>query len=77
MNTITIALNILALLNLIPFSLMAYDRHNVKYWEWIIPEKVLFISAACSGSLGGVLGMTEYRHKTKHWYFSLLGIRCL
>ena len=68
MNTI-IALIILALLNLVSFSLMAYDKHCAKAGKWRVPEKALFIAAACFGGLGGVLGMTVCRHKTKHWYF--------
>ena len=71
MNTITIALIILALLNLISFSLMAYDKHCAKFGKWRIQEKTLFIAAACFGGLGGVLGMTVCRHKTKHWYFKV------
>lgn len=31
----------------------------------------MFIAAACFGGLGGVLGMTVCRHKTKHWYFKV------
>ena len=67
--TITMAWMILILLNLISFSLMAYDKHCAKAGRWRVPEKALFISAACFGGLGGVLGMTVCRHKTRHWYF--------
>lgn len=34
-----------------------------------IPEKTLFLIAALGGSLGVLLGMYTFRHKTKHWYF--------
>ena len=61
----------LAILNLISFSLMAYDKHCAKAGKWRVPEKALFIAAACFGGLGGVLGMTVCRHKTRHWYFRL------
>jgi len=67
--TITMAWMILILLNLISFSLMAYDKHCAKAGRWRVPEKTLFIAAACFGGLGGVLGMTVCRHKTRHWYF--------
>lgn len=67
--TITMAWMILILLNLISFSLMAYDKHCAKAGRWRVPEKALFIAAACFGGLGGVLGMTVCRHKTRHWYF--------
>lgn len=34
-----------------------------------IPEKTLFVTAAVGGSIGAILGMWLFRHKTKHWYF--------
>lgn len=34
-----------------------------------IPEKTLFVTAAIGGSIGAMLGMWIFRHKTKHWYF--------
>lgn len=61
----------LAVLNLISFGLMALDKHFAKTGRRRIPEKSLFLAAAVFGGLGGVLGMTICRHKTKHWYFRL------
>ena len=61
----------LAVLNLISFCLMAIDKRRAKAGKWRISEKTLFLSTACFGGLGGVLGMTLCRHKTKHWYFRL------
>ena len=61
----------LAILNLVSFSLMAYDKQCAQAGKWRVPEKVLFIAAACFGGLGGVLGMVICRHKTRHWYFRL------
>ena len=69
MNTIVIVLIVLAVLNAVSFGLMAYDKHCAKAGKWRIPEKTLFLAAACFGGLGGVLGMFLCRHKTKHWYF--------
>lgn len=71
MNTtaIIIAGAVLLVLNLISFGLMAYDKRCAKGGKWRVSEKALFISAACFGGLGGVLGMQLCRHKTKHWYF--------
>ena len=34
-----------------------------------MPERTLFLIAALGGSLGVLLGMYTFRHKTKHWYF--------
>lgn len=68
---IEIVLIVLGVLNLVSFSLMAYDKHCAKAGKWRISEKALFIAAACFGGLGGILGMTVCRHKTKHWYFKV------
>ena len=59
----------LAALNLFSFGLMAYDKHCARARKRRVPEKTLFLAAACFGALGGVLGMRLCRHKTKHWYF--------
>ncbi len=67
--TIPIVIGILAVLNLVSFSLMAVDKRRAQAGKWRIPEKTLFLATACFGGLGGVLGMTLRRHKTKHWYF--------
>ena len=56
-------------LNIVSFSLMAYDKRCAQSGKWRIPEKMLFLAAACFGGLGGVLGMMLCRHKTRHWYF--------
>ncbi|MBO6052256.1 MAG: DUF1294 domain-containing protein [Clostridia bacterium] len=64
-------LAVLAVLNLISFCLMAYDKRCAKSGKRRVPEKTLFLATACFGGLGGVLGMTLCRHKTKHWYFKV------
>ncbi len=71
MNTtaVIIAGAALLILNLLSFGLMAYDKRCAQRGGWRVSEKALFISAACFGGLGGVLGMQLCRHKTKHWYF--------
>jgi uncharacterized membrane protein YsdA (DUF1294 family) len=62
---------LLLVLNIISFSAMASDKSCAKKGKRRVPEKVLFLFAACFGGLGGVLGMTLCRHKTQHWYFKL------
>ena len=69
MNIIPIIFAVLAVLNIISFSLMAIDKHRAQTGKWRISEKTLFLATACFGGLGGVLGMMLCRHKTKHWYF--------
>ena len=71
MPGIPIAVALFAALNVVSFSLMVIDKSRAKRGRWRISEKTLFLSAACFGGLGGVLGMFLMRHKTKHWHFRL------
>ena len=36
-----------------------------------IPEKTLFLTALLGGSVGSILGMTFFRHKTQHKKFTI------
>ena len=62
---------ILVVMNLAAFALMGIDKVKAKAGAWRIPERTLFLVTALFGGLGGTLGMTIFRHKTKHWYFKL------
>ena len=66
---IWIGLALLFAANLRAFALMGYDKRQAKKGTRRVPERRLFLAAACFGGLGGVLGMSAFRHKTKHWYF--------
>ncbi len=57
--------------NVVAFVLMGLDKGRAKEQKWRIPEKMLFLSAALGGSIGAMLGMSFFRHKTKHWSFRL------
>ena len=59
----------LVVLNLIGFIMMGADKKKAIRHKWRIPEKTLFLIAILGGSLGGIIGMRTYRHKTKHMYF--------
>lgn len=48
---------------------MGIDKKKAKKGAWRIPEKRLFFIALLGGSIGSILGMKTFRHKTKHWYF--------
>ena len=56
-------------INLLAFSLMGTDKSNARRSKRRIPEAALFLVALLGGSLGAVVGMNFFRHKTKHWYF--------
>ena len=68
-TTLMILIVYLLLVNLIAFALMGIDKSKAKRGAWRIPEKSLFLSAIIGGSIGAILGMQFFRHKTKHWYF--------
>ncbi|MGN0165804.1 MAG: DUF1294 domain-containing protein [Lachnospiraceae bacterium] len=56
----------LLLVNIIGFALMGIDKSKARKNKWRIPEKTLFFVAILGGSIGCVLGMKLFRHKTKH-----------
>ena len=67
--TISNILKYLIVTNIVLFLLMAYDKHEAKIGQWRISEKALLGFALIGGSLGGILGMYVFHHKTKKWYF--------
>ena len=71
-NTIALPLAGVLLLNALSFCLMAYDKRCARKGKARVPERTLFLAAACFGALGGVLGMALCRHKTRHWTFRVL-----
>lgn len=64
-----IVLLYLVVINMIGFVLMGIDKSRAKRQAWRIPEKTLFTCAILGGSLGTIIGMNTFRHKTKHWQF--------
>ena len=70
MQTITaIGLIYLIGINLAGFIIMGVDNKRAIRGAWRISEASLFFTALLGGSLGCILGMQHFRHKTKHWYF--------
>ncbi len=61
----------LSLVNVTAFFLMLADKKKAVKGKWRIPEKTLLGFCAIGGSLGGLLGMRMFRHKTKHLRFSI------
>lgn len=59
----------LLLINAIGFILMLVDKIKAKKNLWRIPEATLFLVAVIGGSIGSILGMYTFRHKTKHIKF--------
>lgn len=61
----------LSVMNLAGYISMGMDKKRAIRGAWRIPEATLFFIALLGGSLGSILGMQRFRHKTKHWYFRL------
>ena len=59
----------LVAVNLLTFALYGIDKAKAERGLWRISEKVLFAFPLLGGSLGAMLGMRLFRHKTRHWYF--------
>ena len=65
---------VLGALSIFTFLLYGIDKLKAKLGAWRITEKVLLGFAVLGGGLGAILGMNLFRHKTKHWYFWVVGI---
>ena len=59
----------LAGVNVVTFILYGVDKSRAKKGRWRIPEKTLLLLPLLGGSVGGILGMAAFHHKTRHWYF--------
>ena len=68
----TILLAVLLLVNVLAFALYGIDKLKAKKGAWRIPESTLLLVAFLGGSLGALLGMELFRHKTKHAKFKVL-----
>lgn len=61
----------LIIINLIGFLSMFIDKKKAKYGRWRIPENTLFLYAILGGTVGSLIGMYVFRHKTKKPKFSI------
>ena len=56
-------------INLVTFAVYGIDKRRARRGAWRVPEKTLFLLPLLGGSIGALLGMRVFHHKTKHWYF--------
>ena len=61
----------LLLINAVSFLLMLIDKYKARKNLWRIRESTLITTAALGGSIGALMGMYTFRHKTKHLRFTL------
>ena len=69
MNPITFLIIYFVIINIVGFAIMGIDKRKAMKRAFRIPEATLFIVALIGGSVGSILGMQVFRHKTRHWYF--------
>ena len=68
MSTLT---NYLIGINVVTFLLYGIDKWKAQRGKWRIPEETLIWLAVVGGSIGALIGMYLFRHKTKHRKFTL------
>ncbi len=61
----------LLLINAASLALMRADKRRAQRNLWRIRESILLLTAALGGSVGALLGMYLFRHKTRHWKFTI------
>ncbi|MGN0304962.1 MAG: DUF1294 domain-containing protein [Lachnospiraceae bacterium] len=71
MNVIFVLLGYLMLINLVGFTAMFLDKRKARKGAFRIPESTLFTIAFMGGSLGSLIGMYTFRHKTRHRSFTV------
>ena len=56
-------------INLATFAVYGADKRRARRGAWRVPERTLLLLPLLGGSIGALLGMRVFHHKTKHWYF--------
>ena len=56
----------LVLINVVSFVAMGTDKRRARRRRSRIPERTLFLFASLGGTLGILLGVKAFRHKTQH-----------
>ena len=58
-------------INIAAFALMGADKARAKKGARRIRERTLLLIAAAGGSVGVLMGMASFRHKTRHKKFTV------
>jgi len=62
----------LAIINIMTFLLYGFDKLSARLNWRRVPEKTLWLSAFLGGSIGAIIGMQLFRHKTKKTSFQFV-----
>ena len=60
------------LINIGTFHLYRDDKRRAKKGKWRISENKLLLVTMIGGSIGALVAMKVFRHKTQHWKFKIL-----
>lgn len=69
MNSFDIIILYAVAVNVVSLIMMGVDKRRAIKRAWRIPESTLFVLAIIGGSIGSIIGMHLFHHKTRHWYF--------
>ena len=59
----------LLVVNIAAFAVYGWYKMCAKRGMWRVPEKILLLLAFLGGSVGAMVGMAIFRHKTLHLKF--------
>ena len=62
----------LAVINIVTFTVFAWDKYSAIDGEWRIPEKTLLLLAFVGGTPGAIVAQQKLRHKTRKQPFRAL-----
>ncbi len=68
-NLLHIVLIYLVIINVVSFFIYGFDKWKAKKSRWRIRETALLGLAVLGGSIGALLGMQVWHHKTMHKKF--------
>ena len=69
-----IILTVLAIGSLITFAAYGADKSRAKRGAWRISERALLLLGFSCGSVGALIAMKLFRHKTRHSYFYFINV---
>lgn len=67
--TLNLFYGCLIVINIVTFLVYGIDKWKAMQGRWRISEFTLLLLAVVGGSIGALLGMKVWRHKTKHLKF--------
>lgn len=71
MTILKLLLIYITLVSVITFIVFGIDKLKAKKSWWRIPESTLMVLAVIGGSIGALLGMYVFHHKTLHKKFTI------